>query len=98
MVKKSFDEHVTLHLGLTILFGNMGREMLLHLSGDYYPNLVCQFYATMLYIMDKNLRTIISIVKRVCIILDRMRLASILGIRNTVAIDSDKKTIQEDPN
>lgn len=53
--EKSFDKHVTEHLQFTTFFGNVGWEPLLHLSGDYYPDLVCEFYATMLHKMDSKL-------------------------------------------
>lgn len=48
-----------------------------------------------------DLSTIISIVNEIRIILDRERLVSILGIRdegNTVTIDSNNKSIDEDPD
>lgn len=53
----------------------------------------------MLHKTDKDLSTIISTVKGVRILLDRELLASILGIAdagNTISIDSNKKTIDED--
>lgn len=71
------------------LFGNTGREPLLHLSGDNYPNLVREFYATVLHKIDKTLQTIISTMKRV----------HIVGIRNegnTNTVDFNRKTLQED--
>lgn len=49
----------------------------------------------------KELSTIISVVKGVRINLDKARLASILGIRdggNTVKVDSNRKSVYEDPN
>ncbi|KAI5649254.1 hypothetical protein M9H77_35259 [Catharanthus roseus] len=48
---------------------------------------------------NKDLQTIISIVKEVSIILDTERLASILGIpdnENSITVDSNKKSIDED--
>lgn len=66
---------------------------------DYYPDLVLEFYATMLHKIDNDLPTIISTVKVVRIILDRARLATFLGIRdegNMVTVDSNNKTILED--
>lgn len=51
--------------------------------------------------MDKDLFTIISTVKGVRIVLDRERVGSILGITdkgNTITIESNKKTIDEEPD
>lgn len=69
--EKSFDEHVTQHLLLTTFFDNIDWEPLFHLSGDYYLDLVREFYATMLHKTDKTLKTIISPVKGVHIVLDK---------------------------
>lgn len=63
IVEKSFDEHVTKHLQLTTLFGNMDWEPHLRLLGDYYHDLIHEFYATMLHNTDKTLQTIIFMVK-----------------------------------
>ncbi|KAI5676992.1 hypothetical protein M9H77_07942 [Catharanthus roseus] len=101
MVEKSFDEYVTEHLGLITLFEDIGWMPLLYLSGDHYPDLVPEFYATMLHKTDKNIQTIISTVKGVRMVFDRARLVIILGIRdegNTIIVDFNRKTIQEDPN
>lgn len=48
-------------------------ESVLHLSGDYCANFVREFYANMLHKNDKDLQTIITMVKGVRIILDRER-------------------------
>lgn len=98
VVEKSFDEHVTENLDLPRLFGHMGQEPVFHISGDYYPDLVRDFYANMLYKTDKDLQTIITTVKGVHIILDRVRLMTILGIRDegeSATVDSKRKTIYE---
>lgn len=99
IVEKSFDKNVVEHLGLTILFGSLGWKPFLHISGVYYSDLVREFYANMFHKTDKDLSTIISIVKGVRIILDRERLASILGIMDegsTIIVDSNKKSIDKD--
>lgn len=99
IVEKTFDAHVIENLSLNVVFSSLGWEPLLYIYGTYYPELVHEFYANVLYKMDKNLSTIISIVKGVCIVLDREHLASILGIRderNTITIDSNRKTIDKD--
>lgn len=96
IIEKSFDEYVTEHLSLTTLFDNMGSEPLLHLSDVYYPNLVHEFYVNMFRKIDNKLSTIISVVKRLCIILERVRPKSIIVIRdegNTVTINSNRKPI-----
>lgn len=88
---------MTEHIGLTTLFENIGWKPLLPFSGDEYPELVREFYATMLHKTDKNLQATIFTVKEVHIISDRVRLATILGIRddeNTITVDSNRKTIQ----
>ncbi|KAI5676129.1 hypothetical protein M9H77_07079 [Catharanthus roseus] len=72
---------------------------LLHISGDYYPDLVREFYANMTHQMNKDLRSITSNVKGVRITLNRERLASILRIPNngnSITVDSNRKTIDED--
>ncbi|KAI5663397.1 hypothetical protein M9H77_22720 [Catharanthus roseus] len=70
----------------------------MHVSGNYYPELVSEFYENMFYKMDKHLSTIISTVKGVRILFDKEHLAFIMGIRDkgiTVTIDSNKKSINE---
>ncbi|KAI5664397.1 hypothetical protein M9H77_23720 [Catharanthus roseus] len=77
IIKISFDAPVIEHLGLANLFGGLGWEPLLYISGTYYPEL------------------------KVRVVLDRVYLSSILGIldvRNTITVDSNKKTIYEDLN
>ncbi|KAI5676930.1 hypothetical protein M9H77_07880 [Catharanthus roseus] len=77
-------------------FGNWVGSLCCAHSGDYYPDLVREFYANMVHKMDKDLPTIISIVKGVRIILNRERLASILGIRdqgNIVAVTPIKSLL-----
>ncbi|KAI5662941.1 hypothetical protein M9H77_22264 [Catharanthus roseus] len=74
---------------------------LLPISGHYNPDLVREFYANMTRKTNKDLQTIISTVKGVRIILDGKCLASILGIPdngNSVTVDSNRKTIDEDPD
>ncbi|KAI5650300.1 hypothetical protein M9H77_36305 [Catharanthus roseus] len=81
--------------------GGLGWVPLLHISNEYYPNLLREFYANMTHKTNKDLQTIISTVKGVRIILDRERLTSILRILdngNTVTMDSNRKTINEDPD
>ncbi|KAI5676236.1 hypothetical protein M9H77_07186 [Catharanthus roseus] len=101
IVEKSFDEEVIEHFRLESLFRGLGWVPLLRLSGDYYPNLVREFYVNILHKMDKDLPTIISHVKGVRIILEKGRLTSILGIPNNgniVTMDSNMRSIDEDPN
>lgn len=79
----------------------MSWEPLFHLLGDYYPELVCDFYATLLHKIYKNFQIIISTAKRVRSVLDRVCLVTILGIRDEghmVNVDSNRKTIQVDPD
>lgn len=79
----------------------MGWEPLLHLYCVYYPGIVRELYINMVYKMDKDLSITISVVKGVRINLDRVRLVSILGIfykGNAVSVDSNWKSIQEDPD
>ncbi|KAI5681284.1 hypothetical protein M9H77_02511 [Catharanthus roseus] len=62
-------------------------------------DLIREFYANMIHKMEKDLETIISTIKGVRIILDRERLASILGIQNeenSTAMDLNRKTMDED--
>ncbi|KAI5649283.1 hypothetical protein M9H77_35288 [Catharanthus roseus] len=69
---------------------------LLQISGNYYLELVCEFYANMFHKTDKDLSTIISTAKSVRIILDKERLTSLLGIRdkgNTITTDSKRKSM-----
>ncbi|KAI5681227.1 hypothetical protein M9H77_02454 [Catharanthus roseus] len=73
----------------------------LYLSWLYYPDLVLEFYANILHKMDKDLPTIISHVKGVRIVLERDRLASILGILdngNTITVDSNRRAINDETN
>ncbi|KAI5681011.1 hypothetical protein M9H77_02238 [Catharanthus roseus] len=101
IVKKSFGEAVIEHFRLENLFRGFGWVPLLRLSGDYYPDLVREFYTNMLHKMDKDLPTIISQGKGVRIIVERDRVASILGIpdnRNTVTVDQNRRSIDEDPD
>ncbi|KAI5663961.1 hypothetical protein M9H77_23284 [Catharanthus roseus] len=82
------------------LLGGLGWVPILCICGDYYPDLVREFYANMAPKMDKDLQTIISTIKRTRIVLTREYLAAILEIREegkTVTVDSNKKTIDEDP-
>ncbi|KAI5664173.1 hypothetical protein M9H77_23496 [Catharanthus roseus] len=70
-------------------------------SSEYYPDLVREFYANMTHKTDKDLQIITSTIKGVRIILHRERLLSILGILgngNIVIVDSNRKTIDEDPD
>ncbi|KAI5681711.1 hypothetical protein M9H77_02939 [Catharanthus roseus] len=88
-------------LGLKIFLEGWVRFPLLRPSGDYYLDLVQEFYANMLHKMDKDLPTIISHIKGVRIVLERDRLASILGILengNTVTMDSNRRAVDEDAN
>ncbi|KAI5675900.1 hypothetical protein M9H77_06850 [Catharanthus roseus] len=67
----------------------------------YYPELVHEFYANIFHNGDKDLSTIISTVKEVRIVSYRERLASIMGITdagNTITVDSNEKTIDQDPD
>ncbi|KAI5653667.1 hypothetical protein M9H77_30854 [Catharanthus roseus] len=76
----------------------LGWAPLLRISGDYYPALVQEFSANMTHTTNKDLQTIISIVKTGRIILDKEHLASILGIPhtgNSVTVDSNRKIIDE---
>lgn len=101
IVQKSFAKHVIKHLDLTTLFDNMDWEPILHLSSDYYLDLVHEFCVIMLHKIVKDLRTIISKVKRGSHYFGQVRLATILSIReekNTVTVDFNKKTIQEEPD
>ncbi|KAI5676319.1 hypothetical protein M9H77_07269 [Catharanthus roseus] len=78
----------------------LGWVPLLRISSDYYPDFVQISYANMTHKTDKDLQTIISTIKGVRIILDRECLAPFLGIPNTgnsVTMDSNRKTINEDP-
>ncbi|KAI5664452.1 hypothetical protein M9H77_23775 [Catharanthus roseus] len=59
------------HYRLENHFRGLGWVPLLRLFGDYYPDLVREFYANMLHKMDKDLPTIISHVKGVRIVLGR---------------------------
>lgn len=54
---------MTEHLDLTTLFDRIGCEAILHLSNDYYHDLIREFYANMLHEKDKDLYTIISSIK-----------------------------------
>ncbi|KAI5653416.1 hypothetical protein M9H77_30603 [Catharanthus roseus] len=79
--------------------GWLGWPPLFYISGDYYPDLVREFYANMTHKTNKDLQTIISIVKGVRIILDRECLAPILWIPdngNSFTMESNRKTIDED--
>lgn len=99
--EKSFDKVVIEHFKLEQLSGGLGWVPLLLLYGNYYPNLVREFYANMTYKTDKDLEIIFSTLKGVRIILTRERLISILGIQdegNMVTIDSNKKSIDKDPD
>ncbi|KAI5662573.1 hypothetical protein M9H77_21896 [Catharanthus roseus] len=49
VIEKSFDQSVIKHVELEHLFGGLGWVLLLRLSGDFYPNLVRDFYANMLH-------------------------------------------------
>lgn len=80
IVGNVFDEHVIGDLGLNTLFSSFGWETLLCISGHYYPELVREFYENIFNKMDKDLSTIIFVVKKVKIVLDREPLASILEI------------------
>lgn len=100
IVEKAFDQHVIERLGLNTLFGSFGWELLLHISRNYYSELVREFYANIFHKIDKDLSTIISTVKGVRMVLDKSCLASILGIRddgNIVTVDSNRKSINGDP-
>lgn len=77
----------------------MGWELVLHLSGDYYPDVVREFYDNMFHKTDRDLPSIISTVKVVLIVLDREFLSLNLGIRDQgelITIDTNSKIIEED--
>lgn len=63
-------------------FGRIGWEPILHLYGNYSPDLVKEFYANMNHKIDKDFPTIIPSVKGVRIVLDKKRLSRILSIRD----------------
>lgn len=99
VVKKFFDEHVIEHLDLSTFFNRMGWGPVLHLSRDYYPYLVREFYANILYKHDKELIIVITTIKGVRIVLDRVRLAEIYVFRMRVSwflLIPNFKTIKED--
>ncbi|KAI5673608.1 hypothetical protein M9H77_13972 [Catharanthus roseus] len=101
IIEKSFGEEVIEHFRLENLFRGLGWIPLLYLSGDYYPDLVREFCATMLHKTDNDLPIIIFHVKGVRIFLERDRLASILMILdngNTVTVDSNRRSIDEEPD
>ncbi|KAI5677231.1 hypothetical protein M9H77_08181 [Catharanthus roseus] len=96
IAEKSFDESVIDHFKLEAPFRGLGWVPLICISGEHYPDLVQEFHANMTQKTDKDLQTIISIVKVVRIVLDRECLAFILGIldnENTVIMDSIKKPL-----
>lgn len=57
-------------------------ENLLSLRGEYYPDLLREFYANMLRKHNKHLHAIISSVKGIHIALTRESLANRLGLRD----------------
>ncbi|KAI5664043.1 hypothetical protein M9H77_23366 [Catharanthus roseus] len=89
------------HFRLENIFRGLGWFPLLPLFGDYYPDLVREFYANMLHKMDKDLPTIISHAKGVRIVLERDCLVSIIGIPNngnTTTVDLNKRSKDKDPD
>ncbi|KAI5667374.1 hypothetical protein M9H77_17227 [Catharanthus roseus] len=71
IVEKSFDESVIEYFNLENIFRGLGWVPLQHIYGNYYPELVREFYANMTNKTNKDLQTIISTVKRVRIVHDR---------------------------
>ncbi|KAI5652344.1 hypothetical protein M9H77_29531 [Catharanthus roseus] len=99
VIEKSFNESIIKHFKLGSLYGELGWVPLLCFFGNFYLDLVCEFYASMLHKTEKDLKTIISTIKGVRIILTREHLASVLGIsdeENLVTVDSKKKAIDKD--
>ncbi|KAI5681222.1 hypothetical protein M9H77_02449 [Catharanthus roseus] len=64
IIEKCFGAEVIGHFRLENLFRGLGWVPVIRFSGDYYPNLVREFYANILHKMDKDLPTIISHCKR----------------------------------
>ncbi|KAI5680962.1 hypothetical protein M9H77_02189 [Catharanthus roseus] len=98
VIEKSFDVPVIEHFNLEHLFERWVGYLFFAFLVQFYPNLVREFSANMLYRTDKGLETIISTIKGVRIILTRERLASILAIPDEgtiVTMDLNKKTIDE---
>ncbi|KAI5681829.1 hypothetical protein M9H77_03057 [Catharanthus roseus] len=90
----------SLDLDIPPYLEGLGWTALLHISGNYYPDLVQEFYANMTYKTNKDLQTIISTIKGVRIILNMEYLETVLRILdngNLVTVDSYKKIIDEDP-
>lgn len=101
VVEHTFDEHVAGYIELPTFLDHMGREPILHLSGDYYPDLVKEFYANMKHKTNRTFPTVIPSIKGVRIVLDREHLSHILGIwdeEEPVTIHINSIVIEEDPD
>ncbi|KAF3445994.1 hypothetical protein FNV43_RR11172 [Rhamnella rubrinervis] len=97
MVEKTVSDEIDSLFSIRHAFGVLEWAPVLNFEGNYYPRVVCEFYANIENKEDAGVSRVLSFVKRCRIELGCVILARILGVRNQgPSVEFVKDTVLSD--